>query len=278
MELPFRKMHGLGNDFVVIDARPGEPWAGFAVDSAWAAAVADRHTGVGCDQLVAMEESPGGREDVFMRIWNADGGEAGACGNAARCVGALLMDERGADAVRIRTVAGALSVARAARGMVAVDMGAPRFSWDRIPLSGRADTLHLNLGRGPLSDPAAASMGNPHATFFVDEVEAIPLAEIGPALEIDPLFPEGANIGVARIDDADRMRLRVWERGAGVTLACGTAACAAVANAWRRGLAGRGVTVAMDGGSLRIDWREDDRILMTGPAETSFHGLLETGS
>ena len=121
-------------------------------------------------------------------------------------------------------------------------------------------------------------MGNPNATFFVDEVEAIPLAEIGPALEIDPLFPEGANIGVARIDGADRMRLRVWERGAGVTLACGTAACAAVANAWRRGLAGRGVTVAMDGGSLRIDWREDDRILMTGPAETSFRGLLETGS
>lgn len=278
MELPFTKMHGLGNDFVVIDARPGESWAGFAVDSAWAAAIADRHTGVGCDQLIAMEESPGGREDAFMRIWNADGGEVGACGNAARCVGALLMDERGADAARIRTAGGVLSVSRADGDMVAVDMGAPQFAWDRIPLSRETDTLHLELGRGPLSDPAAASMGNPHATFFVDEVEAVPLAEIGPALESDPLFAEGANIGVARIDGADRMRLRVWERGAGITLACGTAACAAVANAWRRGLARRCMTVAMDGGSLRVDWREDGRIRMTGPVATSFRGLLETGA
>ena len=278
MKLPFTKMHGLGNDFVVIDARPGEPWAGFAVDSAWAAAIADRHTGVGCDQLIAMEESPGGREDAFMRIWNADGGEVNACGNATRCVGSLLMDERGADAARIRTAGGILSVSRADGDMVAVDMGEPLFAWDRIPLSRKTDTLHLELGLGPLSDPAAASMGNPHATFFVDEVEQIALAEIGPALESDPLFAEGANIGVARIDGADRMRLRVWERGVGITLACGTAACAAVANAWRRGLARRSMTVAMDGGALRVDWREDDRIRMIGPVATSFRGLLETGA
>ena len=281
-ELAFTKMHGLGNDFVVIDARAGKPAAGMAISAAQAAAIADRRTGVGCDQFIIIEDAPtedGAETDAFMRIRNADGGEVDACGNATRCIGAVLLDETGKDTVLIRTGADLLTATRAGYGLVTVDMGVARVGWDEIPLSADADTLHLDLARGALSDPAAASMGNPHATFFVDDAEAIAIAELGPALEHDPIFPERANIGVAQIIAPDRMRLRVWERGVGLTLACGTGACAAVVNAHRRGLADRRMVVVVDGGELLIDWREDrpggaGRVFMTGPAETSFSGAL----
>ena len=285
-ELAFTKMHGLGNDFVVIDARTGKPGAGVAISAAQASAIADRRTGIGCDQFIIIEDAPGGEAnegvDAFMRIRNADGGEVDACGNATRCIGAVLLDESGKDTVLIRTGADLLTVTRAGYGLVTVDMGVARVGWDEIPLSAEADTLHLDLSRGPLSDPAAASMGNPHATFFVDDAEAVAIAEYGPGLEHDPIFPERANIGVAQILAPDRMRLRVWERGVGLTSACGTGACAAVVNAHRRGLAGRRMVVVVDGGELLIDWREDrpggaGRVFMTGPAETSFSGALTLG-
>jgi len=281
-ELTFTKMHGLGNDFVVIDARAGKPAAGMAISAAQAAAIADRRTGVGCDQFIIIEDAPDDETDAFMRIRNADGGEVDACGNATRCIGAVLLDETGKETVLIRTGADLLTATRAGYGLVTVDMGVARVGWDEIPLSAEADTLHLDLARGPLSDPAAASMGNPHATFFVDDAEAVPIAELGPGLEHDPIFPERANIGVAQIIAPDRMRLRVWERGVGLTSACGTGACAAVVNAHRRGLADRRMVVVVDGGELLIDWREDrpsgaGRVFMTGPAETSFTGAVALG-
>lgn len=277
--LPFTKMHGLGNDFVVIDARRGKPAAGVEISAARAAAIADRRTGVGCDQFILIEDAPDGESHAFMRIRNADGGEVDACGNATRCIGALLLDEIDGDEVRVRTGADLLTVRRAGYRLVTVDMGIPRGDWDDIPLAAKADTLHLDLSCGPLSDPAAVSMGNPHATFFVDEIDSVPIALVGPELEHDPIFPERANIGVAQILAPDRMRLRVWERGAGLTSACGTGACAAVVNANRRDLAGRRMVVVVDGGELLIDWREDrpgeqGRVFMTGPAATSFSGTI----
>jgi diaminopimelate epimerase len=217
-ELAFTKMHGLGNDFVVIDARAGKPAAGVAISAAQAAAIANRRTGVGCDQFIIIEDAPDdadGRADAFMRIRNADGGEVDACGNATRCIGAVLLDETGKDTVLVRTGADLLTVTRAGYGLVTVDMGVPRIGWEDIPLSAEADTLHLDLACGALRDPAAASMGNPHATFFVDDAEGTPLSVVGPELEHDPIFPQRANIGVAQIMASDRMRLRVWERGAG---------------------------------------------------------------
>lgn len=277
--LPFTKMHGLGNDFVVIDARRGKPAAGVEISAARAAAIADRRTGVGCDQFILIEDAPDGESHAFMRIRNADGGEVDACGNATRCIGAVLLDEIDGDEVRVRTGADLLTVRRAGYGLVTVDMGIPRGDWDDIPLAAEADTLHLDLSCEPLSDPAAVSMGNPHATFFVDEIDSVPIALVGPELEHDPIFPERANIGVAQILAPDRMRLRVWERGAGLTSACGTGACAAVVNANRRDLAGRRMVVVVDGGELLIDWREDrpgeqGRVFMTGPAATSFSGTI----
>ena len=278
-DLPFIKMHGLGNDFVVIDARPGKPGAGVTISADQAAAIADRRTGVGCDQFIIIEEAPDGDSDAFMRIRNADGGEVDACGNATRCIGAVLLEEVEGDTVRVRTGADLLTVQRAGYGLVTVDMGIPRGDWEDIPLSEEADTLHLDLACGPLSDPAAVSMGNPHATFFVEDMDSVPIPLVGPELEHHPLFPERANIGVARILAAARMRLRVWERGVGLTSACGTGACAAVVNANRRDLAGRRMVVVVDGGELLIDWREDrpgeqGRVFMTGPAETSFLGTI----
>jgi len=277
--LPFTKMHGLGNDFVVIDARRGKPAAGVEISAARAAAIADRRTGVGCDQFILIEDAPDGESHAFMRIRNADGGEVDACGNATRCIGAVLLDEIDGEEVRVRTGADLLTVRRAGYGLVTVDMGIPRGDWDDIPLAAEADTLHLDLSCGPLSDPAAVSMGNPHATFFVDEIDSVPIALVGPELEHDPIFPERANIGVAQVLAPDRMRLRVWERGAGLTSACGTGACAAVVNANRRDLAGRRMVVVVDGGELLIDWREDrpgeqGRVFMTGPAATSFSGTI----
>jgi diaminopimelate epimerase len=267
MHLPFTKMHGAGNDFVVLDARA----APIPLAPAQAAALADRRRGIGCDQIIVVEPAPPGA-DAFMRFLNADGSEAGACGNGTRCAASLLLDGRagGHDSLAIQTNAGTLAAERVADGRVRVDMGPPRLGWQDVPLAHEADTLHLPM----TGDPAACSMGNPHATFFTRDVD---LAErLGPALERHPLFPERANIGFAEVLAPGRIRLRVWERGAGLTLACGSGACAALVNAHRRGLAGREAEIVMDGGTLGIHWREaDGHVLMTGPVATSFRGVVE---
>jgi len=269
--IPFTKMHGLGNDFVVIDARDRP----IALKPDTVRAIAARRTGVGCDQLIVMEPAAdGSAADVFMRIHNADGGEVEACGNATRCVASLLAKELARGTVRIQTGAGILTAEAEQGGAVTVDMGRPGLAWQDIPLSRAADTLHLDLTAGPLADPAAASMGNPHCVFFVDSVDSVPMETLGPELEHHGLFPERANIGVAQVIDRTTLRLRVWERGAGLTPACGTGACAAVVSAHRRGLTGRRVETRLDGGLLTIEWRDDDHVTMTGPAAVSFTGTL----
>ena len=268
----FTKMHGCGNDFVVFDERRGS----LGLTPARAAGIADRRTGVGCDQFIAIEPLPdGANADVFMRIRNPDGGEAGACGNATRCVAHLLAAESGRDRLVIRTIAGDLPAEILVDGRVRVDMGPARLNWADIPLARAMDTLHLDLAAAPVADPAGCSMGNPHATFFVADLAAVPIAAIGPLLEHDPMFPDRANIGFAQILAPDRLRLRVWERGAGLTLACGSGACAALVNAHRRGLAERHASVIVDGGELEIEWRQDGHVLMTGPVAVSFTGEID---
>lgn len=271
--LPFIKMHGLGNDFVIIDGRTNPVEIGAAA----ARRIADRRTGVGCDQLILLGAPGNADAQAFMTIRNADGGQSAACGNATRCVAALLMNETGTDQAVIETEAGIL-VGEGTPDGVTVDLDSPRTDWSDIPLAHGHDTLHLPLQAGSVADPAACSMGNPHATFFVDDVANIDIAAIGPALERDPIFPERANIGFAQVIAADRLRLRVWERGAGLTSACGTGACAAVVNGVRRGLVDRRVTCILDGGELVVHWRESDgHVLMTGPIAVAFTGLIAPG-
>ena len=265
------KMHGLGNDFVVIDARE-EP---FALSPDQARRIADRRFGVGCDQLIVLEPPANGAADVFMRIRNPDGGQAEACGNATRCIGAVLMDQAGRDRLTIETLAGLLQAERAGGGLVTVDMGPAYLDWEQIPLREPCDTLSIELSAGPLQAPVAVGMGNPHAVFFVDDAEAIDLRTLGPRLETDSWFPEGANISVVQVTGPDRLRQRVWERGAGITLACGSGACAAGVAAARRGLTGRRSEITLDGGPLTIEWRADGHVLMTGPVATSFSGRLD---
>jgi len=272
----FLKMHGLGNDFVLLDARN----AAFDLTPARRRAIADRRRGVGCDQLIVLEKPTEHEADVFMRIYNPDGGEAGACGNATRCVASVLMEERQTDHVTVQTVSGLLDSQKAgiaADGLpvISVDMGLARLDWRDIPVSEACDTNHMPVGLGPLQDPVGTSMGNPHATFFVDDAAAIPLGELGPKLERHQFFPERANIGVAQLVDENRLRLRVWERGAGLTLACGSGACAAVVAATRRGLVKRKAQVIVDGGTLAVEWLRDDHVLMTGAIALAFKGELD---
>jgi diaminopimelate epimerase len=269
--IPFRKMHGLGNDFVVLDRRRHE----LAVDAALARALADRRTGVGCDQLILIELPRHPAAQAFMRILNADGSEAEACGNASRCIAWLIAEETGDPRVRIETVAALLDAEVLPDGRVAVDMGPPRTGWDEIPLARQMDTLRVDLVLGPLAEPVCTNIGNPHATFFVADAEAIDLAALGPRLEHDKLFPERANIGVATVQNGERIRLRVWERGVGITRACGTGACAALVAANRRGLTGRRAKIALDGGELDILWQQDGHVMMTGPATLAFEGRFD---
>ena len=274
MRRPFLKMNGLGNDFVVVEAR-SQP---FAPSVAEVRGIADRADGIGCDQLIAIEASP--RADAFMRIWNADGGEVEHCGNAARCVGWLILEATGRDAALLDTPSGLLEITRAGPRQVTIDMGAPRLDWRDIPLEEAMDTRGIELQVGPidaplLHTPGCVSMGNPHVVFFVKDAEVAPVREVGSMIEHHRLFPRGVNVGFAQIKAPGRIRLRVWERGAGLTRACGTGACAALVAAHRRALADRKAVVEMDGGDLLIEWRADtDHVLMTGPIEVEFTGML----
>lgn len=259
-------MHGLGNDFVVIDART----APMSIDSRQARAIADRHQGIGCDQLILVE--PSDVADARMRIFNADGGEVESCGNATRCV-AMLIGETS----RIETAGGMLS-ATASTNAASVDMGEPRFEWETIPLAYAMDTAAMPVGWEELTNGAAVNVGNPHVIFFVPDTDAVDLERIGPVIEHDPLFPERVNVNVATIDGPAHIRLRVWERGAGLTRACGTGACATAVAAIRRGLVQSPVTVSLPGGDLEIDWQSGGTIRMTGPATHVFTGEAELDS
>jgi len=266
--IPFIKMHGLGNDFVVLDARSA-PLP--AMTPAVARALGDRRTGIGFDQLVLLE--PSESHAFRMRIFNSDGGEVGACGNASRAV-ALLHGEP----VVIETGGGPIAL-EPMDGGARVDMGAPRFDWDAIPLAYAMDTFTMPLGwpmgDGALEGPMAVNVGNPHAVFFVADADAVELDRLGPVIENDPVFPERVNVNVASLAGADHLKLRVWERGAGLTRACGTGACATAVAAIRRGLAKSPVRVTLPGGDLVIAWEPGGTILMSGPATESFRGTFD---
>jgi diaminopimelate epimerase len=261
MSLPFRKMHGLGNDFVILDARG----AAVEMDEGRARAIADRRTGVGCDQVILLE--PSDVADLKMRIWNADGGEVEACGNAARCV-ALL--EGGETSIETK---GGIIHASANGSAATIDMGEPRFGWEDIPLAYAMDTAAMPVGWEELEKPFAVNVGNPHIVFFVEDPDAVDLARLGALIENDPLFPERVNVNVAA-KEGEAIRLRVWERGAGLTLACGTGACATAVAAIRRGLAHGPVEVRLPGGALTIEWEPGGTIRMSGPASHVFSGEL----
>ena len=268
----FVKMHGLGNDFVVFDARD----TAINLTPALAKAIADRHFGVGCDTVVVIR--PGGAQaDASVLFYNADGSESESCFNATRCVARLLMDERGLARVKLSTKGGMLTCSDAGKGSVLVDMGPPRLDWTEVPLASQVDTLNFPLDVGGATLPVSAlSMGNPHCVLFVPDAEKAPLTQLGPKIETLPFFPKRTNVEFAQVLDKERIRMRVWERGVGVTLACGTGACATAVAAIRRGLTGRKVELLLDGGSLFIEWREEDgHVLMTGPAAMPFRGHVD---
>lgn len=262
-DLRFLKMHGLGNDFVVLDARA----PGAAVTPALVRALGDRNRGVGFDQLAVIRDGRAGR--VRVDFWNADGSPADACGNATRCVARLLLAESAGVALELETGRGILRAEDAGGGLVAVNMGAPQLAWEEVPLAREMDLDALPLD----GNPGAAGMGNPHCVFVVPDAEAVDLASVGPGIEHHPLFPERTNVEFVQVIDPETIRMRVWERGGVVTLACGSGACAAVVVTARRGLTGRKVTVRLDGGELLIDWREDG-VWMTGPTALVFEGRL----
>ncbi len=277
--LPFRKMNGLGNDFVVFDARQRP----VAIDAGAALRIADRSAGIGCDQLIILE--PSRRADVFMRIRNADGSEVDACGNATRCVAWLLAGETGRAAVTVETKAGLLAAKVESVDQITIDMGEPRFAWDQIPLRDPfQDTRHIELQIGPidapiLHSPSVVNVGNPHAIFWVDsDPMEYDLGRFGPLLENHPIFPERANISLAHVTSRTSLTLRTWERGAGLTRACGTAACAAGVSAARIALTERRLTVHLPGGPLVIEWTAANRILMSGPAQLDYEGRVDAST
>lgn len=274
----FKKMHGLGNDFVIFDARVKD----INLSRAQIQWIADRKRGVGCDQLIVLEVSESFQETTFMRIYNPDGSEAEACGNATRCVADILMREEQVDQIVIETVVGALNCSRAENDQVTVQMGEPKLKWNEIPLSMECDTLHLpyTANDDEPRDPVAVSMGNPHCVFFVDDtVDALGdkgVEKFGKRYETDPLFPNRTNVEFVEVLAPDHVRMRVWERGAGITDACGSGACAVAVAAIRRGITNRKMTVTLDGGDLIIDWPSDDaQVAMTGPVAYSFEGQIK---
>jgi diaminopimelate epimerase len=262
MRRRFLKMHGLGNDFVIFDARETP----LEMDGDRARALADRRTGIGCDQLIVLESSDAA--DVRMRIWNSDGGEVEACGNAARCIATLI----GGDCT-IETAGGLIS-GSAADGAATIEMGEPRFGWEEIPLSYPMDTAAMPVGWEELRDPAAVNVGNPHVIFFVEDAGKVALDRLGPLIEQDPLFPVRVNVNVASFEN-EAIRLRVWERGAGLTQACGTGACATAVAAIRRKLVTSPVEVRLPGGTLTIEWAPGTTVRMSGPAAHVFSGEVE---
>jgi diaminopimelate epimerase len=261
--LPFMKMHGAGNDFVVIDRRHGGP----AMTAALARAIGDRNRGVGFDQLA--EIIPASGADFGLVFWNADGSQAGACGNATRCVSDYVMQGLGTNRVTMTTARGGLVAEKAADGRVWVNMGPPQLDWASIPLARAVDHLHLPMP----GDPVAIGMGNPHAVHFVADAETVDLAGLGPQVEHDPLFPQRTNVEFVSLISPDHLRMRVWERGTGVTLACGSGACATAVAARLRGVTGPRVLLTVDGGTLEVDWR-DDGVWLTGPVARVFDGVL----
>lgn len=263
-------MHGLGNDFAIFDGRSSD----FAPSENFLRAVGNRRRGVGCDQIIVLREPEEFEADVHMEIYNADGSRAGACGNATRCVASLMFDELGRKKCVVETISGLLEAWEDSSGMIAVDMGAPHLAWNEIPLAREADTLTAPVASGGLSSPCCVNVGNPHAVFFVPDAEAVKLSEVGSRLENDPMFPERCNIEIAKIITPDRIRMRVWERGCGITEACGTGACATLVAAVRRGLSARRATIVLDGGELVIEWRGDNHVVMIGPVGFSFSGVI----
>jgi diaminopimelate epimerase len=264
--LPFMKMHGAGNDFVVIDLRG----RGAVMTAGLAQALGDRNRGVGFDQLAEITDSA--EADFGLVFWNSDGSQAGACGNATRCVSDYVMQGLGTDQVALVTARGGLRAERAADGRVWVNMGHPQLDWQQVPLAREVDHLHLPLP----GDPVAVGMGNPHCVHFVQDAAAVDLAMLGPKIEHDPLFPQRTNVEFAELLSPDRLRMRVWERGAGITLACGSGACATAVAAHLRGMTGPRVTLEVDGGTLEVDWR-DDGVWLTGPVARVFDGVLTPG-
>ena len=260
--LPFMKMHGLGNDFVVLDARART----IEVTPALAMALADRHRGVGFDQLAVLTADA---FDGRLTFYNADGSTSAACGNATRCIARYLMNETGRSEIMLATSHGPLAALDAGGGLTSVNMGPPQLRWDEIPLAQEMDTLHLPIEGAP----TATGMGNPHCTYFVEDAEAVVLEEIGPLTEHHPLYPQRTNVQVASLIGPDHLRMRVWERGVGVTLASGSSSCATAVAAARRGVTGRKVLITLDGGDIWIDWREDG-VWMTGPTAHVFDAVL----
>jgi len=263
-------MHGLGNDFVIFDART-DP---FDLSEAQACFVANRKHGIGCDQIITLR--PSDQADVFMQIHNADGSEVNACGNATRCVGDLLMSETGANRVTIETGAGLLTAERCGP-LISVDMGEPGLEWRQIPLSQEMDCRNLSFEMGPLKNPVAVNMGNPHVIFFVENVSSIALEEWGPKVEHHALFPERVNVSIVEKSGPGHLHQRVWERGAGITQACGSAACATVVAASLRGLVDRQAKITLDGGDLNMTWKADNHIQMSGPVASVFSGEIDLG-
>ncbi|MBK0325948.1 diaminopimelate epimerase [Rhodobacteraceae bacterium F11138] len=260
--LPFMKMHGLGNDFFVVDARAHE----YAIDPALAKAIADRHRGIGFDQLAVISRGAG---DAHLTFYNADGSTSAACGNATRCIARYLIAETGKVQLTLTTDRGELAARDMGGGLTSVNMGAPQLEWQDIPLAEEMETLELPIE----GSPTATGMGNPHCTFFVPDAEAIPLAEFGARYELHPLYPERTNVQVAQITGPDQIRMRVWERGVGITLASGSSSCATAVAAARRGLTGRQVSIQLDGGTLQVAWQEDG-VWMTGPTMHVASGRL----
>lgn len=265
MNLDFQKMHGLGNDFVILDGRKSL----IKLSPEQRRLISDRKRGVGCDQLIVIE--PSQKADAFMWIYNPDGGEAGACGNATRCVADILMKESSKPSCIIETVSGLLACEARPNGQVSVNMGQPRLAWDQIPLAKEANTNHLPLE----GDPVAVSMGNPHCVFFVDDADKVAVDKLGPPVEVHPLFPKKTNVEYVSIKDRSNIRMRVWERGAGITQACGSGACAAGVASIIRGLSDKQVKVHLDGGVLDIGWQgEGHPVFMTGDIAYSFRGTI----
>ena len=271
MKNKFIKMHGLGNDFAIFDARSKK----IPMSLKTIRKLSDRHTGIGFDQLIVLEKPKRKGADAFMRIYNKDGSEVGACGNATRCVGKLLIKEKKKKTVTIDTRAARLSAAMKGEKLT-VDMGPVNLGWQQIPLMQEEDTLAVPVDAGPLQSAVAVNVGNPHAVFFMDSVEDFALTRYGPKVENDPIFPEKTNVEIASVTGKNKIRMRVWERGAGITRACGTGACAVAVAGFRKGLTGRKVAVELDGGILDIEWRaSDNHVLMTGAVAEVYRGEVD---